>query len=271
VRSIKPDLSLDSDARDGSSVKRTWLWLVPLIALGALVGHFWLESRRPAPQPPAAPAPAAKPEIRHPVKPVEASENPLPPLAESDGALREGLTTLLGNELPEFVYLKDIVARIVVTLDNLPRDYVALRLMPVKPVSGLPITTKSGGNLVLSESNAERYQHYVRLVEAIPTSASIALYARFYPLFQEQYENLGYPDKYFNDRVVEVIDHLLATPEIEEPPRLIQPRVLYEFADPKLQELSAGQKILLRMGPANQHKLKAKLREMRDGLIAMKP
>lgn len=73
------------------------------------------------------------------------------------------------------------------------------------------------------------------------------------------------------DRVVEVIDHLLATPEIEEPLRLIQPRVLYEFADPKLQKLSGGQKILLRMGPANLRKLKAKLREIRDGLVAMKP
>src|SRR5262245_4899249 len=73
------------------------------------------------------------------------------------------------------------------------------------------------------------------------------------------------------DRVVEVIDHLLATPEIEEPLRFIQPRVLYEFADPKLQKLSGGQKILLRMGPANLHKLKAKLREIRDGLVAMKP
>jgi hypothetical protein len=73
------------------------------------------------------------------------------------------------------------------------------------------------------------------------------------------------------DRVVEVIDHLLATPEIEEPLRLIQPRVLYEFADPKLQKLSGGQKILLRMGPANLRKLKAKLREIRDGLVVMKP
>src|SRR5262249_17135360 len=73
------------------------------------------------------------------------------------------------------------------------------------------------------------------------------------------------------DRVVEANNHLCATPEIEVPVRLIQPRVLYEFADPKLQKLSGGQKILLRMGPANLRKLKAKLREIRDGLVAMKP
>jgi hypothetical protein len=166
-------------------MKRTWLWLLPLLALGAVVGHFWRESQKPPPpEPPAASAPVAEPAIRHPIKSVEASEKPLPPMAESDDALRDALTALLGSELPEFVYLKDMVARMVVTLDNLSRDYVAPRLMPVKPASGLPITIKSGDNLALSPKNAERYRPYVRLVEAIPTSASIALYARFYPLFR---------------------------------------------------------------------------------------
>jgi hypothetical protein len=80
---------------------------------------------------------------------------------------------------------------------------------------------------------------------------------------------LGYPDKYFNDRAIEVIDHLLATPEVEGPLNLVQPRVLYEFADPKLERLSAGQKILLRMGPDHRLKLKAKLREIRHALVSM--
>ena len=48
-----------------------------------------------------------------------------------------------------------------------------------------------------------------------------------------------------------MIDHLLATPEIEGPIRLVQPKVLYEFADPELEARSAGQKLLLRMGAAN--------------------
>jgi Protein of unknown function (DUF3014) len=148
-------------------------------------------------------------------------------------------------------------------VDNLARLYVAPRLMPVSPVPGLPIIESSGDDLSLSPKNSERYRPYVRLAEALPTNA------RFYPFFQEQYENLGYPTRYFNDRVVEVIDHLLATPEVEEPARLVQPRVLYEFADPRLENLSAGQKILLRMGRTNQLKLKAKLREIRDGLVSM--
>jgi hypothetical protein len=38
---------------------------------------------------------------------------------------------------------------------------------------------------------------------------------------------------------------------------------MYQFADSKLEELSAGQKLLLRMGPANAAIIKTKLRELR--------
>jgi hypothetical protein len=253
-------------------MKRVLLWLSPLFLLGALAGlYFWPESQEHSPEPVAEHAPAAEPAVRHPVESVDAPENPLPPLAESDGALRDALAALLGGELPDFIYLENIIHRIVATVDNLPRDHVAPRLIPVKPAPGLPVTVKNGESLALSAKNAERYLPYVRLADAVPIDAAVALYVRFYPLFQEQYETLGYPGKYFNDRLVEVIDHLLTTPEIEEPLRLVQTKVLYEFADPKLETLSAGQKILLRMGHANELKIKAKLREIRQKLVSMAP
>ncbi|HYL23657.1 MAG TPA: DUF3014 domain-containing protein [Burkholderiales bacterium] len=44
--------------------------------------------------------------------------------------------------------------------------------------------------------------------------------------------------------------------------------MLYEFADPDLETRSAGQKILLRMGPENAARVKAKLWEIRRELLA---
>jgi hypothetical protein len=205
------------------------------------------------------------------VEPAEAPAESLPPLAESDGALGDALTALFGQRLHQFVNLQDIVRRIVATVDNLPREHVSQRLMPVKPVTGRLITAKEGEGVVLSPDNAERYQSYLLLADAVPTQALVGVYTRFYPLFQEQYEKLGYPDRYFNDRVVQVIDHLLATPEVQEPVALAQPRVLYEFADPELENLSAGQKTLLRLGRANGAKLKSKLREIREALVTHAP
>ena len=94
---------------------------------------------------------------------------------------------------------------------------------------------------------------------------------RLYPLFQQAYVELGYPNGYFNDRLVGVIDHLLAAPEPKAPIALTQPKVMYEFADPALADLSAGQKIMVRVGLDNEPRLKAKLREIRKALVADPP
>jgi Protein of unknown function (DUF3014) len=46
---------------------------------------------------------------------------------------------------------------------------------------------------------------------------------------------------------------------------------MYEFADSTLEDLSAGQKILVRSGPDNERRIKAKLREIRKALTAEPP
>jgi hypothetical protein len=69
---------------------------------------------------------------------------------------------------------------------------------------------------------------------------------------------------------VEVIDHLLATPEPGEPIRLVRPHVLFEFADAELEALSSGQKLLLRMGDEHAAKIKRVLQGLR-ALIAQSP
>ena len=68
---------------------------------------------------------------------------------------------------------------------------------------------------------------------------------------------------YFNDRLVDVIDLLLATPTPEEPITLMRPKVLYEYSLEELEELSSGQKLLLRMGNEHAAAIKEVLREFR--------
>lgn len=256
-------------------MRKPALLLIPIFVLGgAAVLYFWAEPEKPQPQTVQAPAVPAEPAIRHPIEeaspaaePAEAPANPLPALDESDGVLRDALAGLFGPALEKFFNLQDIVSRSVATVDSLTRDHLSPRVMPLKPVAGLPVTEGEGDTLVLSSNNAARYDTYVRVAEAAPTRLLVATYVQFYPLFQQRYEQLGYPDKYFNDRVVDVIDHLLATPETRAPVLLTQPRILYEFADPKLEGLSAGQKILVRMGNGNAAKVKSKLREIRTALV----
>jgi len=141
----------------------------------------------------------------------------------------------------------------------------------VNRVRGPFAVTGEGGQLLIAPENAARYAPYVQLAGHIDTQQLVDVYVRFYPLFQEAYAELGMPNAYFNDRLVDVIDHLLDTPTVGEPIRLVQPKVFYEYADPKLEALSAGQKILLRMGSANAEQIKAKLREIRQALTSVSP
>jgi hypothetical protein len=250
-------------------MKKIFFWFLPIAALAvATVWYLPPKSKRSEQRSPSEEAPPATPPIRYPLELDSGTAEPLPPLNQSDTAMRDALQDLFGNTLHEFFNVDDIVRRIVATIDNLPRDNVPIKLSPLKRVPGLFVTTGADERLSVSPQNAARYRPYVRIAETVPTQPLIAAYTHFYPLFQEQYENLGYPGKYFNDRLVEVIDHLLETPDIQEPVLLSQPRVLYEFADLQLEGLSAGQKMLLRMGRQNTLAVKAKLEEIRQAVVA---
>ncbi|MFW2456780.1 DUF3014 domain-containing protein [Methyloversatilis discipulorum] len=253
-----------------------------VLAVAGVGGYlYWLQQRA---EPADAPAPIEAPVVTAP-EPQAPAPEPAPhyPIAapevadaagaevDPDAKLLAALRALFGASVDTLFNSTDIVRRIVVTVDNLPREKVARRLMPVKPVPGPTATAGSGDTLVLDESNAARYRTYIHLVDTVPTAAVVDAYVRNYPAFQQRYVELGYPDGYFNNRLVEVIDHLLAAPELAGPLRLAQPKVLYTFADPELEKLSEGQKIMLRMGPDNAARVKAKLREIRAAVTKQAP
>ncbi len=218
-----------------------------------------------------SPTASAPPGIRHPLPaippPAGLEGKAVPPLTESDQAVQEALGAPLGKQaVGDLVISKDIARRIVATVDNLPRQKAGTQLLPFKTPARRMLTTRKGEVVTLSPANYARYTRYVRLAQAVDVKQLVALYVHFYPLFQQAYEELGYPKKYFNDRVVEAIDDLLAAPDVHGPVELVRPKVMYQFADPELEELSAGQKVLIRIGPQNAAAIKAKLHELRREL-----
>jgi hypothetical protein len=255
-------------------------WGVPLAIVAVLVAAgvaYYLWQHRPeppvavqAPAAPPAPAPqaSAEPRIEHPIEaPSTPPAVPLPALGESDSIVHEALAALLGATRFDALFRpQDIVRHVVATIDNLPRKNVSLRLSPVNPVPGTFRVVGPEGSVVIGVDNAARYTPYVSAMDAIDSAKLVAIYVRLYPLFQQAYAELGYPSRYFNDRLFEVIDHLLATPDVQGSIALVQPKVMYEYADPALQDLSAGQKILVRMGAENEARVKAKLREIKRAL-----
>ena len=223
--------------------------------------------------PEAPPEIINEPKINHPIEEVQAipdpvvEPEPLPALYDSDPEIADLLTNLFGSEaLEQIFHLKYIVPLIVATVDNLPREKLALKIIPVKPAAGKFRTIGEAENLSIGPDNYSRYVKYISLAEAVDSEALVAEYVRYYPLFQEAFRELGYPSGYFNDRLVEVIDHLLATPDIDEPILLHRPKVVYKYSDPQLELLSAGQKIMLRIGNDNAVIIKQKLAEIRQAV-----
>lgn len=239
------------------------------ILLAAAAAAYWFWPWRAMPPPVAAPEPPPAPAAQGPKHPLAAPpEQPLPALAESDAPLVEALAGLIGMDaVARVLRPESLVRNIVATVDNLPRETVAQRINAVRPVGGVPVTSGRDEARILAPANSARYATYMRILDTVEMPRLVAVYRRFYPLFQEAYVELGYPGAYFNDRLVEVVDHLLATPEPAEPIRLTQPKVLYEFADPSLEAESAGRKALLRLGTENRRRVKVRLRELR-ALIA---
>jgi len=245
-----------------------------ILICGGVASYFYFQDTSPpvkvavkAPPQPKIEVPKPqepqKPQIVEPV-PVQ---TPLPKLAESDSFILDALTELVSNKkLMKLFETEKIIRNIVATVDNLTRNKLPSRLLPINQPGGKFITTGGEETLAISSRNAARYAPYMKLIEVIDTKKLIEIYTRLYPLFQETYQELGYPNKYFNDRLLEVIDDLLDVPDVNEPVKLVQPNVFYLYADPDLEELSIGQRILIRIGNKNAEKIKSKLTEFKKEL-----
>ncbi len=255
-----------------------------LVIAGAGALFWWLRGRNAPPEvatapaaavarpaAPAVPATASAPAIQYPIEAVATPEGPPDPAAV--------LSELFGRRAVDSLFVVDGFAmRVAATVDNLGRATMSPRLWPVRPTAGRFAVESKGGSTYIAADNGLRYAPLLVVVESVDAARIAQAYRRLYPQIQKEYEDLGYPNGYFNDRLVEVIDTLLATPEPTGPLEVRLPRtadnsvpahpwIVYEFADPRLAALPAGQKLLLRMGPVDARRVKARLVELRK-LIA---
>ena len=248
----------------------------PVVALPVEPGPAQPAIELPVPEPP----PFTVDEKRVPVD-TRLDELPLPPLNESDGYVQENVAAVVGEATAMQYFAADgLASRAVATVDALGSRQVPGNIQAVAgpetdymaypdPDPPAEILDEQGDlvqQYLSDPGNSSRYNTYVEMIEAVDAEQFAALYHRNSPLFQQAWRELGYTDVAFDDRLAEVIDELLATPEVEEPYRLVKPEAVYLFADEELEALSAGQKIMLRMGSENRARVKSKLSEFRKAL-----
>lgn len=267
-----------------SNFTKTLLWLASAAAI-ALAVYLWALREDPALAAKMAEAPAS---VRNAVAPVAvpppppASELPpdepaaealpdpaLPALEDSDVAALAALRALLGQSfVTTMLEPRSLVRRLVVSIDNLPNERLSMKYRVVRAVPGAFEVTGSETALQIAPTNAARYQPLLDALLAADAAHWVALYRLWYPLLQQAYAEMADPRQLFNDRLLVVIDHLLAVQVPAALPALTHPGVLYAYADAALQQQSAGARILIRMGPANAARVQARLREIRSLLGA---
>ena len=255
-------------------------WISVFVGIGLAGGGFYLfwpspEAPKPIPTQPVAestpvptPTPTPPNAIQYPVPDTDAAENkaPLPKLDESDESVEKALSRITGIDRLKLLLNDAIVRRIVVTVANEKEQKFPQEFSPFKPIEKQFVVDGNEETSTLSNQNYIRYAPYIQLVKAMDYQKLASFYIHHYSLFQTAYQELGTPG-YFNDRLIEAIDDMLKTPQVAGPIKLVQPKVYYQFSDPQLESLTAGQKLLIRIGPENAVLVKSKLKEFRKFVI----
>jgi hypothetical protein len=242
--------------------------LVVVAALGT--GWYILRGKgeQPVPDtvtpPPVAPAPTAPP----PQEAPPAQATPLPGLEQSDPHVREVLGRLSSDaEFQKWLGIEGLIRRFTAATANIaegesPRAVLAF----LAPQGAFQVVERNGGTFIAPESFA-RYDPVARAFTSLDTQATAGAYKALKPLMDQAFGEIGRPGQRFDETLSRAIQRLLDTPVPEGDLEVVDtPGVNYAYAAPELEQLSAAQKHLLRMGPANARALQAKLRELRDAM-----
>lgn len=228
------------------------------------------------------PAPAAEPTIAEPPVEVAAGEPEpeivdntpeapvvqLPSLNASDMFVFNELRGLENGAAVVRLLAEDqIVRKFVVLVENISRGSFPQTGLPYKPLGvEMPVRDIDDNLFVMEEAAHARFDQVVDTFVSLDPDAAMALYRLLSPLFQQAYAEIGFRDSSFDATLRTAINNVLNTEEIEGPFQLVKPSVMYLYADASIENLQEVHKQLIRMGPENTARLKARLQEFLERL-----
>jgi hypothetical protein len=257
-RGPEPDLVPDKQSRT------KWIALgVMLLVVAGILGYAsWRRTRSTAPASAAGVAqPDTAPKQTSPV--LEGERIPLPPLPESDPLVRELVARLSRHpQVLAWLTTKGLIENfVVVTLNVSEGQTPVTHLKPL--VAREPFRVKKIRDLVfLDPASYQRYDEHAAAIDGLDATGTARLYLTLKPRILDAYRRLGHPEGDFDPVLERATAVLLSTPVIDAEIQLREKVASYEFANQNLESLSAAQKQLLRMGPANTRIVQRKLQEI---------
>jgi Protein of unknown function (DUF3014) len=187
----------------------------------------------------------------------------VPPLDASDSVVRT-LVQALSESPAVMAWLPTtgLIRNFTLVVANIADGATpAKHLKNLRPSSAFRVVER-GGDTYVDSRGYDRYTGIADAVASIDPAAAARLYATLKPRIEEAHRELGIQHVSFDRTLTRAIVALLETPTLDAPPRLKPKGIGYAYADERLEDLSAAQRQLLRMGPRNARVIKARLREI---------
>ncbi|MBL4814213.1 MAG: DUF3014 domain-containing protein, partial [Shewanella sp.] len=154
---------------------------------------------------------------------------PLPTLSNSDGYVHKKTVEIAdGMKIEPLLVEKDLVRHFVVFVDNLAQGELARKVSPLKAPDRIFTVSDITNKTYLNPDSYHRYDLYANFVANLDEQQLAATYKELTPLLEEAFEELGYGDMSFNQRLLQAIDIMLAAPVIEQPIELDGVSVNYQ-------------------------------------------
>ena len=214
---------------------------------------------------PTQPAPTVELEEKDDVEPLPEPVEP-EPLDTSDPAVKASLieSSSADEEIVNRMLVNEgLIQRFVVSVTNLANDEMAPNHQLLTPPEQNFRVYSQAGKQWIDAASYKRYTPYVDMLESFDNEALLNIYGIYKDDIQAKFAEIGDPDQDFNSVLLDAIDQLLDTPEVPVPVEVYTDSVAYKYADDRLESLNEPQKQLLRTGPDNMRRIKAKLRELK--------
>ena len=183
---------------------------------------------------------------------VEAESEGLPPLNESDTWFRDQLADVATPWLAE----TELIRTAATVLENASRGELPRKFLGFLAPTGKFGISGSGAQRQMDPASFERYDSFVGALEMLPPERAAEFFRTIEPLLAEAVRELGTRSGSPRELAYLALNTALATPRTDGTDRLVQPKVLFKYADEELESLLPLQKQLLRMGPDNLERVR---------------
>ncbi|MDM7861997.1 DUF3014 domain-containing protein [Alteromonas sp. ASW11-36] len=185
----------------------------------------------------------------------------------SDAAITSALLEIAKTPVVGRLLVNDsLLQRFVVTVSNLADEDIAPNHQLVNPPSQSFKVYRQADREWIDAASYKRYTTYVDALETMSNDDLLELYQLYEDEIDATFAEIALPGQSFDRALIDAIDVLLNTPEVPTPVEVYRDSVMYKYSDERLEALSLPQKQMLRLGPDNMRRVKAKLRALRDSL-----